>query len=189
MELLKVLVTVKTYLFPSSKYDELVCTAGVLENGSFIRLYPINFRELPSEKKYRKYQWIEVKAEKYGRKDVRKESYRPDVSSIRLLGDPIPAGERGWLERSRYVLAQRARSLEDLRTHQVRDSTSLGIFRPKVIHDLVVSEQAPDWKASAKAELAQMRIWENRTVTRKPPRKVPWYFHSLLSQRSHRELL
>ena len=30
---LKILITVKTYPIPSSKYDELVCTAGVKETG------------------------------------------------------------------------------------------------------------------------------------------------------------
>ena len=44
---LKLLITVKTYPIPSKRYDELVCTAGVTETGDFIRLYPINFRELP----------------------------------------------------------------------------------------------------------------------------------------------
>ena len=29
----KVLITVKTYPLPSSKYEELVCTAGLLEDG------------------------------------------------------------------------------------------------------------------------------------------------------------
>lgn len=40
---LRVLITVKTYPIPSSKYDELVCTAGVTEAVDFVRLYPINF--------------------------------------------------------------------------------------------------------------------------------------------------
>ena len=48
MERMKVLITVKTYPIPSAKYDELVCTAGVREDGSFVRLYPINFRDLPN---------------------------------------------------------------------------------------------------------------------------------------------
>ena len=42
---IRVLITVKTYSIPSTKYDELVCTAGVTEDGELIRLYPINFRE------------------------------------------------------------------------------------------------------------------------------------------------
>jgi hypothetical protein len=37
----KVLIAVKTYPSLSSKYDELVCTAGFLEDGSWIRVYPI----------------------------------------------------------------------------------------------------------------------------------------------------
>ena len=33
---LRVLITVTTYPIPSSKYDELVCTAGVTETGDFV---------------------------------------------------------------------------------------------------------------------------------------------------------
>jgi hypothetical protein len=35
----KVLITVKTYPLPSNKYEELVCTAGVLEDGRWIRCH------------------------------------------------------------------------------------------------------------------------------------------------------
>jgi hypothetical protein len=34
----KVLITVKTYPTYSKSYDELVCTAGFKEDGSFIRM-------------------------------------------------------------------------------------------------------------------------------------------------------
>ena len=37
----KVLITVTTYPLPSRSYDELVCTAGILENGQWIRIYPV----------------------------------------------------------------------------------------------------------------------------------------------------
>jgi hypothetical protein len=36
----RVFITVKTYPPLSEKYDELVCTAGISEDGSWIRLYP-----------------------------------------------------------------------------------------------------------------------------------------------------
>ena len=42
----RVLVTVKTYPCLSQKYDELVCTAGLREDGSWIRIYPVPFRKL-----------------------------------------------------------------------------------------------------------------------------------------------
>ncbi len=45
MALTKVLITVKTYPTLSAKYDELVCTAGFREDGTWIRLYPVPFRK------------------------------------------------------------------------------------------------------------------------------------------------
>ena len=86
---LKVLITVKTYPIPSSRYEELVCTAGVTETGDFIRLYPINFRELPFDQQYKKYQWIEIMATKHEGRDARKESYRPDCDTLKIIGKPI----------------------------------------------------------------------------------------------------
>ena len=173
---LKILIVVKTYPIPSAKYDELVCTAGVTEEGDFIRLYPVNFRDLPFSRQYRKYQWIEVEAEKHGGRDVRKESYRPDCESIRILGEPLKSNPGNWAGRARYALAKEARSMEDLYDRQMADRTSLGVFRPKKVHDLVVSPDTPDWKPAFKAALCQARLWETRAVSKEPPRKVPFKF-------------
>ncbi|MCL6502150.1 MAG: hypothetical protein K6T86_05650 [Pirellulales bacterium] len=174
---LKVLITVKTYPIPSRKYDELVCTAGVTETGDFVRLYPINFRDLPYGQQYKKYQWIEVVAEKHGGRDVRKESYRPDCDTLRILGDSIKSSPGNWAERARYALAQKVRSMEELHDRQQADRTSLGIFKPKKVHDLVITADAPDWKPSFKAAIQQARLWETRAVSKEPPRKVPFKFH------------
>ena len=174
---IKVLITVKTYPIPSSKYDELVCTAGVTETGDFVRLYPINFRDLPYSQQYQKYQWIEVIAESHGNSDVRKESYRPDSDSIHL-GEIVKSNPGNWQERARYALAKKARSIEELRDWQQADGTSLGVFKPRIVHDLVISPDETDWKPSFKAALQQARLWETRTVSlREPPRKVPFKFH------------
>ena len=174
---LRVLITVKTYPIPSSKYDELVCTAGVTESGEFIRLYPINFRDLPYSQQYKKYQWIELKAIKHTGRDQRKESYRPIDESIRLDGKPIPSNPGNWSERAKYALASKAMSMEDLHDRQKADRTSLGVFKPKRVLDLEISDDAADWKPTFKAALAQQRIWENRKASLKPPRKVPFKFH------------
>ncbi len=72
----KVLITVKTYPALSVKYDELVCTAGFLEDGTWIRIYPIQFRKKSFDEQYKKYQWIEMDLVK-NTSDFRKESYRP----------------------------------------------------------------------------------------------------------------
>lgn len=115
---LKVLITVKTYPIPSATYDELVCTAGVMESGDFIRLYPINFRDLPFSQQFKKYQWIELVVEQHTGRDVRKESYRPDSDSIQPLGEPIKPNPGNWAERARYALAKKARSMEDYTTNR-----------------------------------------------------------------------
>ena len=176
-EKLKVLITVKTYPIPSGKYDELVCTAGVTESGDFIRLYPINFRDLPFSQQYKKYQWIEVMAEKHLGSDVRKESYRPDSDTIQIIGEPIKSNPGNWAKRAHYALAKKARSMEDLNDQRKANRTSLGIFKPKVIRDLEISNDDPEWKASFIAALQQARLWEDRTVSKMPPRKVPFKFH------------
>ncbi|MGI6346487.1 MAG: hypothetical protein ACOX2U_05010 [Limisphaerales bacterium] len=62
----RIYVVVKTYPTISKKYRELVCTAGVLEDGSWIRLYPVAFRTLEAFQKYPKYSWIEVEVERNG---------------------------------------------------------------------------------------------------------------------------
>lgn len=173
---MKILTTIKTYPIPSAKYDELVCTAGVLENGDFVRLYPINFRDLPFEQQYRKYQWIEVNAVRHTGVDVRKESYRPDCETLRTVGDPIPTNRGVWSERSRIVLQKKSTSIEELQARQKSDKTSLGIFKPKKIEDLLIEADDAEWKASFKAALAQARLWENRTASKEPPRKVPFRF-------------
>lgn len=175
-ERLRVLITVKTYPIPSAKYDELVCTAGVLENGEFVRLYPIRFRDLPFSQQYKKYQWIEVEAAKHTGRDARRESYRPREDTIRVIGKPISPGH-DWSERIRHVLAKPPTSMEDLWERQQADRTSLGIVRPREITDLMIKPDDSDWKPEFKDALRQQRLWDDRKNTKEPPRKVPWKFH------------
>jgi len=173
---MRILITVKTYPIPSAKYDELVCTAGVVESGEFVRLYPINFRDLPYTQQYKKYQWIEVDVKRHEGSDVRKESYRPDCDTLKVIGEPIQTKNGDWSARAGFVLKCRSRSLEDLRTKQEEDRTSLGIFRPKKIDDLLIKSDSPEWKASFKAAMCQARLWDDRSVSKQPPRKVPFKF-------------
>lgn len=173
---LKVLITVKTYPIPSKKYDELVCTAGVTEEGDFIRLYPINFRDLPYSQQYKKYQWIEVIAQKHLGYDVRKESYRPINDSIKILGEPIASNPGNWSGRTKFVLAKKALSMEDLYKKQKIDHTSLGIIKPKKVKDLLITSTEPEWSQKFLNELRQQRLFEYRHNTLMPPRKVPYKF-------------
>lgn len=173
---LKVLITVKTAPIPSKKYDELVCTAGVLEDGTFVRLYPINFRDLPYSQQYEKYQWVEVDADRHTGRDQRKESWRP-LGEL-ALGQTLDTKKNDptWSERAAYVKPERATSIEALREMQARDRTSLGLVKPKKVVDLLVEPDAPEWSASMLQALAQGRLWETRAKSKQPPKKMPYRF-------------
>ena len=114
----RVLIVVETYPHPSHTYQELVCTAGMLEDGTFIRLYPIDYRYRPAHQKYKKYQWIEVDVTKS--KDFRPESYRPDLDSLRVIGQPLPS-DNSWSERKKIVLAKPAKTMCELRAAYDQD--------------------------------------------------------------------
>jgi hypothetical protein len=172
----KVLITVKTYPLPSKSYQELVCTAGVLEDGSFIRLYPIDYRYMPYWQWYKKYQWIEVEVMK-NLHDPRKESYKPKLETIRPCGEPINPKNK-WAERRKYVLAQGTNTIEQLRQKQETDKTSLGIVRPKEVKDFIIEPVEKDWKPQHQAILEQQRLFG---PDQKPLEKIPFKFSYVFS--------
>lgn len=72
----RVLVTVKAAPQVGKKHGESVCVAGVdLDRQEWIRLYPCHFRGLPFERRFSKYQVIEVDVRKAS--DARPESLAP----------------------------------------------------------------------------------------------------------------
>ena len=104
----KVLITVKTYPTLSQKYGETVCTAGVREDGSWMRIYPVPFRRLDDEEQYQKFDWIETGFIR-GRSDPRPETLHPAD-----LAEMLPVGHMGtgdnWRER-RDLLLKKAKVL------------------------------------------------------------------------------
>ncbi len=75
------LITVKAYPNPSAKYHETVCVAAITKEEGWIRLYPVQFRSLPEEQRFKKYQRVRLRIAKHER-DARPESYRLDENSI-----------------------------------------------------------------------------------------------------------
>ena len=84
----KILILAKTYPSLSEKYLETVCTAGVRDDGSWIRVYPIKFRQMDEVKRYHKYQWISCKVYKPELKND------PRPESFHIEGDVAIVGAR-----------------------------------------------------------------------------------------------
>jgi hypothetical protein len=168
-ERMRVLITVKTYPLPSTKYGELVCTAGVREDGSFVRLYPIDYRYREYWEWYEKYQWIEVDVDKHP-KDPRPESYRP-VGEIALIGKPIPPAGT-WAERRKYILARGPSVMCELRQRK-QSEVSFAIVKPAEVLDFVAEPTDREWKPEWVANFKQLRLFG---PDRKPLEKIPYKF-------------
>lgn len=141
----KVLIAVKTYPTLSQKYGELVCTAGFKEDGTWIRIYPVPFRQI--ESKYRKWQWIELDLAPH-QSDIRKESFRPtDVDDI-VLGDFIDSKLKGgWEERKRFALRKVYTNMDELikEAKNRKIGTSLAVFKPTDIIDFIWEPCERNW--------------------------------------------
>ncbi len=184
----QVLITVKTYPQPSHKYAELVCTAGLLPDGTWIRIYPIPFRSLPFASRYSKYSWIQLDLVK-NTKDFRPESYRPR----RNLEEPIRqlntiGSSRRWADRKEFVLKEVHTSMEHLIGLAKGDThKSLGTLKPSEIVDFVIEEDEREWKPQWLERLKQYNfldvIDQKRGRSQSVIRKLPYkYYYRFLSE-------
>ncbi|MBD3181875.1 hypothetical protein GF312_06260 [Candidatus Poribacteria bacterium] len=192
MALTKVLITVKTYPTLASKYDELVCTAGFREDGSWIRIYPIPFRKLDYDNQYKKYDWIECDL-KPNTSDFRPESYRP----VSLDNPPKIIGHVGtegnWQLRKDIVLRNVYNSMEELLKDAKDESkyTSLAVYKPPVIHDFIYEPAEREWDAKKlaklKASAQQINMFSKSDNPFEVVNKLPYKFSFVFSDKTGKE--
>jgi len=183
MALTKVLITVKTYPTISVKYEELVCTAGFREDGTWIRIYPVQFRKKAYHEQYAKYQWIEIDLVKND-SDFRPESYRPysHDTEIKIVGK-IPADGDTWHERRKIVLNKVYYNLTEL-IAEAKDrsiETSLAVFKPTKVLDFKWEPVEREWDEKKLAALKQFNLFETTSenkleVVKKLPFKFSYFF-------------
>ncbi|MCG5216629.1 hypothetical protein [Streptosporangium sp. KLBMP 9127] len=140
---MKVLITVKAAPNPSETYGETVCVAALrldLDQPGWIRLYPINFRELDSDRQFRKYDVVALEA-KPSANDPRAESWRPRADSFVVVKHLD-----GWPKRMAFLDDYIEESMCGLIT-AVRNrpsARSLAAVRPARILALDI-ESHPGW--------------------------------------------
>lgn len=173
----KVLVLVKTYPCLSQKYDELVCTAGIKEDGSWIRIFPVPFRKLDPYSQYDKYDWIEVDLEK-NTKDFRPESYRP----VDLAKPIIPVGhidtQSGWAARRELVLRNVYTDMGKLISDCKNTQMSLAVLKANIT-GFVIKEVEREWDPKkleiVRANQNQLDLFEQKEVF-EVVKKLPYEF-------------
>lgn len=150
-ERMRLLITVKAAPNPSETYGETVCVAGIRidrEPHQWIRLYPINFRELENDRKFKKYDIVSLEA-RPARPDPRAESYRPLIHTVQTetsLGT--------WKKRKPFIIDQVQLSMCEVLA-AVRASPparSLAAIRPRMVKDLLIKPH-PGWSAAEQAKI------------------------------------
>jgi len=162
----RVLITVTTYPLPSRSYDELVCTAGILENGDWIRIYPVPLSfliDLKGSGKLNKvkYTWIELDLNKRA-DDFRPESHSPvnyDFKDI-VIGETINT-DGNWAIRKDFCLKElytnKAKLLDDSKDPK---NISLVTFKPSKILGMEIEEDEREWKDEWKELRKQGDLFE-----------------------------
>lgn len=173
----KVLLTVTTYPLPSRSYDELVCTAGILETGEWIRIYPVPLKFLRGLRKDGrvesfKYNWLELDLVKRT-DDFRPESHSPvnyDFKDIQLFGKLDT--RNNWEERKKICTSEVYTSLTKL----IEDSKapfnrSLATFKPKTIIGFEIEmEDNREWKDEWKELRKQGELFD---LDKNPEIQIP----------------
>lgn len=194
----RILITVKTYPVLSRKYAELVCTAGVNQKGEWRRIYPIRFRQLREEDKYKKYQWVEaelVQSSSDSRPESRQIDYAVDTP-IRTISEPLSTANK-WLER-RKCFADKVvtyDNMQELITMAHENKLSLALFRPKRWNDFMLEETEREWSKEKIAELEKQRrqfhlfedeqtVTESLKVVNKLPYKFSYKFEDIQGKQS-----
>ncbi len=183
MALTRILISVKTYPTLSATYDELVCTAGFREDGSWIRIYPVPYRKLKYADRYEKWQWIEIDIVR-NTKDFRKESFRPtDLEKDIIIGESIPT-IKNWKLRKEFALKNVYTNMSDL-IHEAKDETigtSLAVLKPKKVLDFIWEPCDREWDKKKLdaiiAKQAQGSLFDNEETKKlfKIAKKIPYKF-------------
>jgi hypothetical protein len=166
----RVLITVKTYPSPSLSFKESVCVAGITDEGEWIRIYPIKFRDLPYEKRFKKYDIVQLSVYR-DRHDVRPESFRPDPESIEILANI--STKNGWADRKSWVLRSLSPSMCRIQQMQEANEKTLGVFRPIRIIDFIIEDDSAEWPLRKLRALQQLELFEKQKTLLD---KIPYTF-------------
>lgn len=183
MALTRILISVKTYPTLSATYDELVCTAGFKEDGSWIRIYPVPYRKLKYADQYEKWQWIEIDIVR-NTKDFRKESYRPAVlDKDIIIGETIPT-TNNWILRKEIALKNVYTDMSTLiqEAKDINIGRSLAVLRPKKVIDFIWEPCEREWDKNKLdaiiAKQSQNNLFDNEETKKifQIAKKLPYKF-------------
>jgi hypothetical protein len=172
----RVLITVRTYPVPAQKNIEVSCSAGVTSDGKWIRLFPVPWRLMDYDRRFLKYQWINVDVIK-STGDPRPESYKLNVDSIKIV-DHLSTID-SWRARKMVVQPLIKQSMCQIRKERdANGSPTLGLFKPREIERLLIEPDASEWSAQQLTNLDQTMLFHSTPTEKleKIPHKFKYNF-------------
>ena len=147
-----------------------------------MRLYPIDYRYLPADAQFKKYQWIEVELQPREKgNDKRKESRKPILEDITLLGEPLSTA-KGWLARREIIDKLPHLTIKQYETLYNEDGTSLGVVRPSRVIDMKIEPVEGEWDDAKQGILIQQRLFGEQP---KELAKIPYKFSYVFECEDH----
>jgi hypothetical protein len=149
-----------------------VCCAGVdLSNSQLVRLYPIPFRDLDNESKFKKYSIIEVDCF-FPNDDRRPESLRVNSDSIKVI-TTLDTDKGTWKKRKDIVLKVPITSMCQIYKDTEEKDLSLGIIKPENV-TFERSKQSLSDQQSREACYAQLSFFNKR---KNAIEEIPYNFY------------
>jgi hypothetical protein len=168
----RALIVVRTYPTPAKATIEASCTAAIGDDGQWIRMFPVPARLMEQDKRFAKWQWIEVSLLK-ARSDSRPESFKLNPGSI-VIGDTVGTLD-GWRARRDLIKPLKRPSMCRIqREREERGFPTLGVFRPHEIKRLLVEQTDPNWSDAQLATLSQDTLFEKAPA--RTLEKIPYDF-------------
>lgn len=137
---IRITVVTKAYPEPSTRHGTVACTAGITDEGEWIRLYPIDMRHFIGADKISKFDIIEVECKPDSDKLSRKESHKVRPESIKIVDESLTQPKADWKKRNQIVLPMISKSIEQLQESFEEDKTSLGLIKPRELLDFIKTE-------------------------------------------------
>jgi hypothetical protein len=138
-----------------------------------MRVFPVPYRFLDPDKRFKKWQWIDVSV-KRAAGDPRPESHNLDIASLKIVSNVSTAHE--WAARRELVRPLRRPSLcAIMKEQQENDAPTLGIFRPGKIKRLTITADSPVWTHKQATILSQQLLGFEKGPKRELE-KIPFEF-------------
>ncbi len=144
-----------------------------MASGKLLRLYPIPYRDLDDDKKFKKYSVIEIACHK-ATDDKRPESYKVDADSIKIV--EVWDTKDEWERRKMVVLPTLSPSMCWMYKEAEENDKSLALIKPSEIDFLWEKAAAKD-QAAREACYAQLSFFDKKkNVVEAIPHNFYYFF-------------